>query len=99
MELIGTNMTMAGSEGPPVQCATVCERVYEFLDEELSPAERERIAGHLSSCPPCAGHFAFERAFLAVLHRRVTIDQAPAELRDRIRATLASLAEETRRRS
>ena len=92
-------MTMAGSERGPVACAGVCERVYEFLDEELSPSERERIAGHLSACPPCARHFAFERAFLAVLHRRVTIDQAPAELRERIRTALASGSEGTRRRS
>jgi mycothiol system anti-sigma-R factor len=62
--------------------------VFEFLDDELGQPQVAVITEHLTLCPPCAGYFAFERTFLAVLHRRIPVDQAPAELRDRIRAAL-----------
>ncbi len=70
-------------------CAAAKMVVYEFLDEELPPGERTAVAHHLSLCPPCAGFFTFERAYLLVLKRRTTLDAAPAELRERIRAALA----------
>ena len=71
-------------------CAAVRKVVYEFLDEELPPVDRAGVARHLSLCPPCAGFFSFERAYLLVLKRRTSIEAAPAELRERIRAALAS---------
>jgi mycothiol system anti-sigma-R factor len=70
-------------------CLEVRRLVFEFLDDELAKPKAASVAEHLSLCPPCRGFFAFERTFLAVLHRRVSIDQAPPELRDRIRAALA----------
>lgn len=63
--------------------------MFEFLDDELAPPQVALIVEHLILCGPCTGYVAFERTFLAVLRRRVPIDQAPAELRDRIRAALA----------
>ena len=77
------------SEGTIAPCVEVRRLVFEYLDDELGPAQVTLIAHHLTLCGPCAGFFAFERTFLAVLRRRVPIDEAPAELRDRIRAALA----------
>ena len=71
-------------------CAEVRKLVYEFLDQELPPDEVGRIAKHLAACSPCAGVYTFERAYLLVLKRRTTIESAPPELRERIRAALAS---------
>ena len=77
------------SEGPVAPCVEVRRFVFEYLDDELGPPQVTLISHHLSLCPPCAGYFDFERTFLAVLRRRVPIDEAPSELRDRIRAALA----------
>lgn len=82
-------MLRSGSEGPAAPCVEVRRLVFEFLDEELPSNQSQLIVEHLVLCPPCAGFFAFERTFLAVLRRRVPIDQAPVELRERIRAALA----------
>ena len=71
-------------------CAAVRKVVYEFLDDELSPGDAIPVTRHLERCPPCAGFFTFERAYLLVLKRKTTIDAAPLELRERIRAALAS---------
>jgi mycothiol system anti-sigma-R factor len=90
-------MTRPESEDYMARCAGVRARVYEFLDAELAASDRERVDAHLSACPPCAGFFAHERAFLEVIERRRAVEEAPAELRDRIRAALTQ-REETRRR-
>ena len=83
-------MERSDAETPAVPCAAVRKVVYEFLDEELPSSDRAGVARHLSRCPPCAGFFAFERAYLLVLKRRTSIDAAPAELRDRNSAALRS---------
>ena len=70
-------------------CFEVRRLVFEFLDGELGQPQAALIAEHLTVCSPCAGFVTFERTFLAVLRRRVPIDQAPVELRERIRSALA----------
>jgi mycothiol system anti-sigma-R factor len=82
-------MQRAGSEEAASRCAEIRRVVFEFLDRELAAPQAERVAEHLRLCGPCEGYYAFERTFLAVLRRRVPLDQAPEELRDRIRAALA----------
>ena len=82
-------MHTSGSEAAAVPCTEVRRLVFEFLDDELPAPQATLIVEHLGLCPPCAGFFTFERTFLAVLRRRVPIDQAPEDLRERIRAALA----------
>lgn len=77
------------SERSAPSCAAVRKLAYEFLDDELPRPESARVIEHLSLCSACAGHYAFERAFLAAVQRCSSIDEAPAELRDRLRAALA----------
>ena len=83
-------MHQLDSETPEASCRAVRLVVYEFLDDEMPPPEAQRINQHLLACPPCAGYFNFERAYLLVLKRRTTIDSAPADLRERLRTALAS---------
>ena len=82
-------MHRSGQESPSSPCAEIRRVVFEFLDDELAGPQSTSVADHLERCPPCNSYFTFERAFLAVVRRRVPIDGAPAELRDRIRAALA----------
>ena len=82
-------MHRSGQESTSSPCAEIRRLVFEFLDDELAAPQSTSVVDHLERCPPCKGYFAFERTFLAVVRRCVPIDQAPAELRDRIRAALA----------
>ena len=82
-------MQRSGSGGAAIPCVEVRRLAFEFVDDELGPAQAQLIVEHLTLCGPCDRAVAFERTFLAVLRQRVHIDQAPAELRDRIRAALA----------
>lgn len=70
--------------GGRLTCTECAEQLYEYLDQELSPELERAIAAHLEECANCLGHFAFERAFLAVVARRGGSPAVPDELRDRI---------------
>ena len=84
------NMPESDPETHAMSCAAARKVVYEFLDDELRPADAASVNRHLLACPPCAGFFNFEHAYLLVLKRRPTIESAPSELRERLRAALAS---------
>lgn len=77
-------------EAHVASCTETRKVVYEFLDDELAASDADRVNRHLLACPPCAGFFNFERAYLLVLKRRATIESAPSELRERLRSALAS---------
>lgn len=59
------------------------ERIYTYLDGELSSAEIREIKTHLSDCPQCEEEYAVEY-LLKELVRRSCRDQAPQGLRERI---------------
>jgi anti-sigma factor RsiW len=45
---------MGGREDPGLlACEQVCERLSEYVDRELDPAERASISGHLQACRGC----------------------------------------------
>jgi anti-sigma factor (TIGR02949 family) len=65
-------------------CDEVVERMYEFLDGELTPDVNEKIREHLAACQRCCPEFEHERVFLRFLERRAQIEKAPPSLRRRI---------------
>jgi len=67
-----------------LSCVEVLERVYEYLDGELTPAVESAIREHLGMCRKCYPHFRHEEVFLRFIERRTQIVQAPPALRRRI---------------
>ena len=66
-----------------VDCRDVLDRMYEYLDDELTTVDLGRIRQHLDECAPCLQKFDLEDA-LKTLVRRSCQDHAPASLRTRI---------------
>jgi mycothiol system anti-sigma-R factor len=90
-------MTPSDPEGvPSMSCADVLNRIYEFLDGELTAEVEDRIREHLAICRSCYPHFRHEEVFLRFIERRVQIEKAPPALRRRIMAMLVN--EEVTRR-
>jgi anti-sigma factor (TIGR02949 family) len=65
-------------------CRETVERLYEFLDGELTPATESAIREHLEACAGCLGLYDFERAFLQFLEARTRAAGAPPHVRRRI---------------
>jgi mycothiol system anti-sigma-R factor len=67
-----------------MDCNDCVERLYAFLDTELSEADLKAVRSHLEGCDDCDDNFVFEARFLDQLKDCCTSDVAPAELRQRV---------------
>ncbi len=67
-----------------MNCQEALEHLYEYLDRELTPADEQRLRGHLRACHPCNERFDVEQAFLKFVEARCRARGAPPELRRRI---------------
>jgi len=68
-------------ETPHIDCDEALERLYEYLDGELTPDVEAAVRRHLVVCAPCLRIYDFERAFLRFLEARTRAADAPPELR------------------
>ncbi|GAA1773645.1 mycothiol system anti-sigma-R factor [Luedemannella helvata] len=78
-----------------VDCRQVLGEVYLFLDLECTDDRRTVISEHLDECSPCLREYGIEQEVKALVNRCCGGDQAPDELRERLRARLAALVVET----
>ncbi|GAB4047036.1 mycothiol system anti-sigma-R factor [Catellatospora paridis] len=75
-------------------CREVLTEVYLYLDLECSDDRRSLIKQHLDECSPCLREFGIEQEVKALVNRCCGQEQAPAELKDRLRAKLSELVVE-----
>jgi len=67
-----------------MDCNDCVERLFAFLDTELTPTEIKQVRSHLEGCDDCDDEFVFEARFLEQLKECCTSDVAPVELRQRV---------------
>lgn len=68
-------------------CEHVLTHLYEYLDSEMTPADEHRMRAHVAHCSPCLAELSLEE-LVKKLVRRSCSEQAPEELRLRIRAQI-----------
>ena len=66
-----------------MNCRECEERLYAFLDIELSATELAAVRAHLDGCDDCGAEEIFETRFLRQLRDCCTSDVAPEALRRR----------------
>jgi mycothiol system anti-sigma-R factor len=64
-------------------CNNILRELYQYLDGELTEADRANIAHHLDDCSPCLEAFDFEAELRMVVRSRC-MEQVPEALRQRI---------------
>lgn len=67
-----------------VPCSEVLDRVYWYLDGELSDADCESIRQHLDECGPCLREFGLEESVKRLVAKHCGCDPVPAELRSKV---------------
>jgi mycothiol system anti-sigma-R factor len=70
-----------------VGCDETIERLYFYLDGELTEQRRVEIARHLDLCGPCVGAYGFEAELRKVIAMRCK-DRVPDALIVRVAAAL-----------
>ncbi len=64
-------------------CSEVLERVFFFIDNELSTADCSEIQHHLDECGPCLQKYDLERTVKTLVQRSCS-EHAPQTLRDKV---------------
>lgn len=68
-------------------CSAALARLWSYLDRELTAADADELREHLDGCPPCLREYSID-VVLKNLVRRSCQEEAPAELRVRIKETI-----------
>ena len=69
------------------ECEEALDRLFEYIDGELTPAELDQVSAHLKDCPPCES----EHTLNEKIKTRVSAtggECAPEALRERVLETL-----------
>ena len=69
-------------------CAEVLAEVWLFLDHECDAARRALLERHLDECRPCLAEYGLDEKVKKLLATKCSGDRAPAELKDRLRASI-----------
>jgi len=69
-------------------CEDVLTRLWEYLDDELTPEEVRTVGVHLGGCPECHNAYCCDRAFLSLI-RRLGCIAAPVSLVTTVQARLS----------
>lgn len=76
-----------------IDCRHILNEVYLYLDLECAEGRRTAIKAHLDECSPCLREYGIEQEVKVLVARCCGSDQAPTELRDRLRAKITALVE------
>jgi mycothiol system anti-sigma-R factor len=76
---VGVAKSMSGFVG----CDETIERLYFYLDGELTEERREEIRLHLDLCGPCVDAYGFETELRKVISNRCK-DHVPESLIERV---------------
>ena len=67
-----------------IDCEEALERLYEYIDGELTSVRCEEVRRHLERCAPCLKVSGFESAYVRFLEVRARALHAPDHLRMRV---------------
>ena len=91
---------IAGQSPVPaaIDCETAVRRLWDYLDNRLPAISHGEVEAHLATCAYCPPHFVFARTMQGALAASTpaAADTDEDRLRERVRAALRRLADETR---
>ena len=70
-------------------CDDALERMYLYIDGELTAESAEAIKVHINDCPPCFDAFHFEERLKLVVRTRLQ-EEVPSELMIRLKSIIRS---------
>ena len=67
-----------------VDCRSAVQKLWDYLDEELTPERMDAVREHLERCGSCLPHHDYARAFLEALTTARPATCAPTALRQSV---------------
>ncbi|GAA4980877.1 mycothiol system anti-sigma-R factor [Nonomuraea thailandensis] len=75
-------------------CREVLDKVYSYLDGELTEGDVAEIRVHLDECSPCLKEYDLDKAIKALVHKHCGCDPVPADLRSKVLDRIAQVRSE-----
>ncbi|KAB8184334.1 mycothiol system anti-sigma-R factor [Nonomuraea phyllanthi] len=75
-------------------CREVLDKVYAYLDGELTETDVVEIRVHLDECGPCLKEYDLDKVVKALVHKHCGCDPVPADLRSKVLARIAQVRSE-----
>jgi len=66
-----------------IDCRSVMERLWAFLDGELEPGQEEQVREHLKACKRCYPRYDFQRAYFRMMEE-LAGEPVPPAVRRRV---------------
>ena len=80
---------MTDCDRDDIDCRMAVQKLWDYLDQELTPERMDDVRRHLDRCGSCLPHHDYGRAFLAALSSAKEAEaRAPDTLRHRVMANL-----------
>lgn len=76
-------------------CEEVFRRLDDYLDRNLSEAERMKVVEHLEICASCTSEFSFESSVLEGVKRKLRHIEIPSDVLSRLTSAIARASRET----
>jgi mycothiol system anti-sigma-R factor len=71
-------------------CSEALRDVWLYLDKECNEERRQRLIQHLDECNHCLSEYGIEDHLKQLLHRKCGGDEAPNDLKQRLREQICS---------
>lgn len=75
---------MTDEQPRDIDCGQALDRLYEYIDKELTPVRSAEVRAHLEKCAPCLALSKFEDSYVQFLEARTRVQGAPDALKKRI---------------
>jgi RNA polymerase sigma-70 factor, ECF subfamily len=88
---IRTRMSDVAHPPSPIDCERAVRRLWDYIDDRLTPGARDEVEAHLATCGLCAPRFTFARAMKNALGQLDSADallQLDEHCRNSLRARL-----------
>ena len=77
-----------------VHCEEALAEIFLLLDRECSPERDAELRRHIDDCPPCLEEYGIDEQLKLLLARKCGGDHAPAELKQKLRASIRRTVQE-----
>ena len=61
----------------PIGCREAVQRLWDYLDRDLTPVDEQALEAHLAFCRRCCGELEFARELRGMLRTRTDAEMPP----------------------
>jgi mycothiol system anti-sigma-R factor len=73
-----------------IPCSEAVRRLWDYLDNAISPEDQERVERHLAFCRKCCGEVEFAKELRAFLNSNA-VGEVPTEVTERLQRFVEEL--------